>query len=71
MAQVSIEQVIEHLRSEVRQALGVAMKDSYPHVAIDDYRLYRAFRRAIRCTCDAWMEVPDDLVRGKVGSARH
>lgn len=62
MAQVKIEDVIEHLDSEMRKALEAAVNEVLPRAHFDPRDLFRAFKRAIRHKCRTWEEVPDDCV---------
>ena len=62
MARVKIEDVIEHLRSEMRRALADAMNEVAPQAQVDPYNLFRAFKRAVRRKCNTWENVPSDCV---------
>ena len=57
-----MEEVVEHLRSEIRKALRDAVEEVSPNSNIDEYELYRAFRRAVRRKCSTWENVPDNYV---------
>lgn len=63
MAQVNIEDVIDHLQSEMRRALEEALKETVPGAKVDSYELFRAFRRAVRHKCSTWETVPEQYVR--------
>jgi hypothetical protein len=63
MAQVKIEDIIEHLSSEMRRALDAALDDVAPEAEIDVHDLFRSFRRAVGRKCSTWETVPDSHVR--------
>ncbi len=62
MARVKIEAVVDHLSSEMRKALAAAVKEVAPDAEIDEYVLFRAFRRAVGQKCSTWETVPDHLL---------
>jgi hypothetical protein len=63
MAQVQIEEVIDHLSHEMKAALEKAVNDVLPRAEFDRNELFRAFRRAVGRKCNEWEEVPDSHVR--------
>jgi hypothetical protein len=63
MAQVQIEELIDHLNSEMRQALEGAVQEVIPNAGFDPCELFRAFRRAVGRKCNTWERVPDHRVR--------
>jgi dephospho-CoA kinase len=63
MAQVDIEEVIDHLSSEMRKALVIAVNDVIPDADYDERQLFKAFRKAVRRKCNTWEQVPDQYVR--------
>jgi hypothetical protein len=62
MARVKIESIVEHLDSEMRNALEEAVKELAPESNVDGYGLFRAFVRAVGRKCSAWECVPDHYV---------
>jgi hypothetical protein len=62
MARVRIEEIIDHLSSDIRRALGAAVEEVLPGANIDQHALFRAFRRAVGRKCNQWEQVPDRLV---------
>lgn len=64
MASVQMEEIVEHLRSEVRRALEDAVREvtQGQQVQFDSQELFRAFRRAVRRKCSQWEYVPDHCV---------
>lgn len=62
MARVKIEEVVDHLRSEMRRALEDAVKECVPEADVDAHDLFRAFKRAVRRKCSTWERVPDQYV---------
>jgi hypothetical protein len=62
MAKVKIEEIIDDLSSQMRRALGYAVKEVLPNSNADEYELFRAFRRAVGRTCSTWERVPDRYI---------
>lgn len=63
MAYVEIEEIVDHLSSEMRRALEQAVNEVDSEVHLDAHELFRAFRRAVRSKCSTWEQVPDQYVR--------
>lgn len=63
MASVKMEEIIDHLSSEVRRALEDAVQQVAPNSRIDSHELFRAFSRAIGRKCNTWEQVPDQYVQ--------
>ena len=63
MAQVNIEEIVDHLDSEMRRALEDAVREVAPSIMVDSRTLHRAFVRAVRRRCSTWETVPDQYVR--------
>lgn len=62
MASVKMEEIVDHLSSEVRRALEDAVRQVDPDSQINSHELFRAFRRAIGRKCSTWERVPDHYV---------
>jgi len=62
MAKIKIEEVVDHLSSQMRSALRAALKEVAPTADVDEHALYRAFRRAVGRKCSIWEQVPDRYV---------
>ncbi len=62
MARVRIEDIVEHLSSDMRRALEDAVRETVQGANFEPYELFRAFRRAVGRTCDTWANVPDNCV---------
>ena len=62
MAQVQMEEIVDHLSSDMRRALEAAVQEVIPNAQFDPYELFRAFRRAVRRKCNTWEQVPDNYV---------
>lgn len=62
MARVKIEEIVEHLRSEMRGALEDAVTHVLPKAQFDSHDLFREFRRAVGRKCGTWETVPDSYV---------
>lgn len=64
MAQIKIEDVVDHLGHEMRRALEDAVASTIPNVPnYDSSELFRAFRRAVYRKCNVWEYVPDQYVQ--------
>ncbi len=57
-----MEEIVEHLATEMRRALSDAVKSNIPGAQFDEYQLFREFKRAVRRKCSAWGRVPDNYV---------
>jgi hypothetical protein len=57
-----MENIVDHLSSEMRGALERAVKETVPEAQFDRYQLFRAFKRALRSKCSTWVRVPDHFV---------
>ena len=62
MARVKIEDIIEHLSSEMRHALEDAVSETVQGAKFEPHELFRAFRRAVGRKCNTWENVPDSSV---------
>ena len=62
MAQVNIEGVIDHLDTEMRNALELTIKQHFPDQNISKWELFRTFKRMVSRKCSTWENVPDNLV---------
>lgn len=62
MAKVKIEEVVDHLSSEMRRALEDAVNEVVPNARFDSYELFRAFKRNVYRKCSTWETVPDRYV---------
>ena len=63
MASVKIEEIVDHLSTEMRRALRDAVQSVAPTAQIDDHELFRAFRKAVGRKCNEWEKVPDNFVK--------
>lgn len=63
MAQIQPEEIVDHLRNEMRKALEEAVKEVIPSAVFDAHDLFRAFKRAVRHKCSTWEQVPDNFVK--------
>jgi hypothetical protein len=63
MAQVKIEDVIDHLDSDIRKALEETIKQVFPNQPFDSRQAFRIFVRMVGRKCNTWEAVPDGLVR--------
>jgi len=63
MAQVQIEEIVDHLSTEMRKALEDAVRSVAPTAQIDSIALFKAFRKAVGRKCNTWEHVPDFYVK--------
>jgi hypothetical protein len=62
MARVKIEEIVDHLSSEMSRALEDAVDRTFPNEQFDRNALFREFRRAVGRQCRRWENVPDHYV---------
>lgn len=62
MAKVKIEEIVDHLSSEMRRALAETFATVAPGVQVDDRELFREFKRNVYRKCNIWENVPDRYV---------
>ncbi|MGA2269046.1 MAG: hypothetical protein ABSH44_11310 [Bryobacteraceae bacterium] len=65
MARVKIEEIIDHLSSEMRGALADALSEVAPDADVDEDDLFRAFKKAVYRRCSIWENVPDQYVESR------
>lgn len=62
MANIKTEEIVDHLSSEFRKALEIAVREVLPEAQFDSFALFRAFRRAVGRKCNTWERVSDSYV---------
>lgn len=62
MARIKIEDVVDHLSSEIIRALEYAVKRVAPDAEFDPHQLFSKFRHELGRKCSTWEYVPDDYV---------
>lgn len=62
MARVKIEDIIDHLSSEMRKSLRDSVNKVIPGVPFDERELFRQFKREITKKCNTWERVPDRYI---------
>lgn len=62
MARVKMEEIVDHLSSDMKRALEATIREVYPNAQIDRSQLYRSFRKNVRRKCGTWENVPDSYV---------
>lgn len=62
MARVNIEEIIEHLSSEMKRSLRDSVKSVIPEAAFDEKELFKQFKKEVRKKCHTWERVPDRYV---------
>jgi hypothetical protein len=59
MAQVNIEEVVDHLSSDFRRALEATIRAKIPNAQFDPHDVFREFVREVGRKCRRWEQVPD------------
>jgi len=62
MARVNMEEIVDHLSSEIRKALALTVRDEFPDADFNERALFRKFRRNVGRKCSTWEYVPDQYV---------
>lgn len=62
MAKIKIEDIIEHLDTEISSALEAAVKEYLPGCEVNRHELFRIFKRAVGRKCSNWESVPDGYI---------
>lgn len=62
MAQIKIEDVVDHLDTEFRRALEATIKEHFPDQDFDSRAVFRTFKKMVYRKCNVWEVIPDDLV---------
>lgn len=63
MAKVKIEEIVDHLSYEMRNALAEAVREHLPNATFDEDTLFQAFKSAVYRKCSTWENVPDRYVQ--------
>ena len=63
MAQVNIEEIIDHLDYEIKRALEATLEEHFPDKKFDRNSVFRTFKKKIGSKCSTWEDVPDNLVK--------
>lgn len=62
MARVKVEEIVDYLGSDFRKALKNTINQQMPNNTIDEYALFREFKRAVSRKFGTWETVPDSYV---------
>jgi hypothetical protein len=62
MARIKVEELLESLDSDLRVALGRAVRSQIPNATFDERTLYKAFCKEAYRKCSIWESVPDQYV---------
>lgn len=62
MARVKIEEIIDHLSTEMRKSLRDSVNKVIPEVTFDERELFRQFKKEVRKKCSTWERVPDQYI---------
>jgi len=63
MTQVKVDEIIDHVRSEVKKALQDAFDEVVPHADIDLDAFYAVFKKQVYHHCSIWENIPDRFVK--------
>lgn len=63
MAEFKIEDVVDHLSTEMRRALDEAVRQVMPGAQFNSHELYPAVKRAVYRKCRIWEQVPDRFIK--------
>jgi len=62
LARVKIEEIVDHLSSEMRKSLRDSVNSVIPDADFDERELFREFKRQIRRKCNTWEAVPERYI---------
>ncbi len=62
MARVKIEEIIDHLSSEMRKSLRDSVNKVIPEVSFDERELFRQFKREVSRKFSTWERVPAQYI---------
>lgn len=62
MARARIEDIVVHLKSEMKRALNDALRRAAPDADVNAHQVFQEFRRAVSRKCNTWEYVPDHYV---------
>lgn len=62
MAQIRIEEIMDHLDSEMKSALRATLAQHYPNQNVDANTVYRTFKRKVASKFGSWVRVPDNFI---------
>jgi hypothetical protein len=65
MARVKVDEIIDHLSSEIRSALAEALSEVAPDADVNEEHFFRAFKKAVYRRCNTWENVPDQYVESR------
>ncbi|RYE13293.1 MAG: hypothetical protein EOP45_21420 [Sphingobacteriaceae bacterium] len=62
MAQINIEDIVDHLSYEMKRALEATLEEHFPGRDFDRNAVFKTFKKKVSQKCSTWESVPDDLV---------
>ncbi len=62
MPRVKVDEIINHLKGDIKRALCDALKEVAPTVTVDENKFFQAFKRAVSRRCATWERVSDSCV---------
>ncbi|HEV7333144.1 MAG TPA: hypothetical protein VGN63_19065 [Flavisolibacter sp.] len=63
MAQVKMEDIIDHLSFEMKRALNETLEEHFPNQRFDINEVFRTFKRKVYNKTSIWESVPDSFVK--------
>jgi hypothetical protein len=63
MAQVKLDELIDHLSTEVKKALDDALTAEVPNANVNMDRFFQVFKQSVYRHCSIWERVPDRYVK--------
>lgn len=63
MAQIKVEDIVDHLSSEFKGALEATIREIFPDQIVNKQQLFRVFKKKIYKKCNIWETVPDAYVK--------
>lgn len=62
MANIKIEEIIEHLDCEIIRALDETLRIHFPNQVFDSRIVFKTFVKEVYRKCNIWESVPDQYV---------
>ncbi len=65
MAKVKIEEVIDHLESEFRDALKATLREHFPDEDFNPRTVFKTFKKQVYQKCNDWERIPNKFIRSE------
>ncbi len=63
MAKVNIEEVINHLESDMRKVLDATIREHLPYQDFNSRNVFKSFKKQVNKKCRSWESVPNKFIR--------